>query len=455
MYYKSTPKEIYDKKALTINPAKTCQPVGAMYAAFGIHNCLPHSHGSQGCCSYHRTVLSRHFKEPAMASSSSFTEGASVFGGGANLKTAIKNIFALYDPDIIAIHTTCLSETIGDDLPTYISEAEIPEGKYVIHANTPSYVGSHVFGFANMVKGMVTYLSKNTGEKNGKYNILPGCVSPADMKEMKRIFKVMGIPYIIMPDTSGVFDAPNTGKYQMYPKGGTTIDEIKDTGNSAMTIAFGSYCSEAGAKQLEKKCKVPYKILTTPIGIDATDRLLLTLARETGKEIPEELETERGQLVDLMLDSQQYFQNKKVAIVGDPDLVIALTEFTIALGMIPKYVITGTPGDAFGREVNALLDKAGIEGSKVKADSDFFELHQWIKNEGVDLIIGNTYAKYISRAENVPHVRFGFPIMDRYGHQYFPTVGYKGSINLLVDMCNALLDKLDRECADEDLEPVR
>lgn len=455
MYYKLTPKEVYDKKALTINPAKTCQPVGAMYAALGIHNCLPHSHGSQGCCSYHRTVLSRHFKEPAMASSSSFTEGASVFGGGANVKTAIKNVFALYNPDIIAIHTTCLSETIGDDLPTYISDSEIPEGKYVIHTNTPSYVGSHVTGFSNMVRSTIEYLSKNTGKPNGKYNILPGFVDPADMKEMKRIFDEMGIPHITLPDTSGVFDAPTTGKYQMYPDGGVTIDEIKDAGNSAMTIGFGSYCSEAGAKALEKKCKVPFKILTTPIGIDATDRLVMTLARETGKEVSKELEIERGQLVDLMLDSQQYLQNKKVAIVGDPDLVIALTEYAIALGMIPKYVITGTPGEAFAKAINPMLEKAGIEGSIVKADSDYFEVHQWIKNEGVDLIIGNTYAKYISRAENIPHVRFGFPIMDRYGHQYFPTVGYKGALNLLVDITKALLDKLDRECEDEDLEPVR
>ena len=211
----ATPKEIKERKRLRINPAKTCQPVGAMYAALGIHNCLPHSHGSQGCCSYHRTVLSRHFKEPAMASTSSFTEGASVFGGGANVKTAVKNIFALYNPDIIAIHTTCLSETIGDDLPTYIREMEIPEGKIVIHANTPSYVGSHITGFSNMVKGMVEYLSKNTGEKNGKFNVIPGFVSPADMKEMKRIFKLMDIPYNMFPDTSGVLDAPNTGKFEM------------------------------------------------------------------------------------------------------------------------------------------------------------------------------------------------------------------------------------------------
>lgn len=451
----ATPKEIYDRKALTINPAKTCQPVGAMYAALGVHNCLPHSHGSQGCCSFHRTVLSRTYKEPAMASTSSFTEGASVFGGGSNVKTAVTNIWKLYDPDIIAIHTTCLSETIGDDLPTYINEMDIPEGKYVIHTNTPSYVGSHVTGFSNMVKGFINYLAKNNKTKNGKINVIPGFVSPADMREIKKIFKAMDIPFIILPDTSGVLDAPTTGKFEMYPKGGTTIADIIDTGNSDMTIALGKVASEDPAIALEKKCKVPFKTLNAPIGIDATDNFVFELAKVTGKQIPESLEEERGQLVDLMIDSYQYFNGKKVAIAGDPDLVVSLTEFVISLGMIPKYVLTGTPGEEFVRKVNAILAKAGIEGSRVKALGDLFDMHQWIKNESVDLIIGNSYCKYIAREENIPHVRFGFPILDRYGHYYCPDFGYAGGIRLVEKISNAILDKIERECSEEDFEAVR
>jgi len=124
-----TPKEVKERSALRINPCKTCQPVGAMYAALGVAKCMPHSHGSQGCCSYHRMVLSRHFKEPAVASSSSFTEGASVFGGKTNITTSVKNIFEMYNPDIIAVHTTCLSETIGDDLTSFIIDLQIPEEK--------------------------------------------------------------------------------------------------------------------------------------------------------------------------------------------------------------------------------------------------------------------------------------------------------------------------------------
>jgi len=451
-----TTKKIVERKALRINPAKTCQPIGAMYAALGVHACLPHSHGSQGCCAFHRMQLTRHFKEPIMASTSAFTEGASVFGGGSNMKTAVKNIFELYAPDIIAVHTTCLSETIGDDIKTMISQVQpdVPEGKYVIHANTPSYAGSHVTGFSSMVKAFVSYLSVNSGAKSERVNIIPGWVEPGDMKEIKRILSVMEIDNILLPDTSGVLDAPMTGTFEMYPAGGTKIEDIIDAGNSKLTIALGTYTSEAAAIELEKKCKVPMKTLGTPIGIEATDRLITELAILTHKAVPSSIEIERGQLVDLMLDSQAYFNGKKVAIYGDPDIVLGLTEFVISLGMIPKYVISGTPGDTFAKQINAVLATNEIKDAVVKGSADLFELHQWMKNEPVDLLIGNTHGKFIARAEDVPFVRVGFPILDRYAHQYFPIVGYTGAIRLIEMMSNVILDKIDRTCPEEDFELV-
>ncbi len=66
----------------------------------------------------------------------------------------------------------------------------------------------------------------------------------------------------------------------------------------------------------------------------------------------------------------------------------------------------------------------------VKSAGDMFLLHQWLKSEPVDLLMGNTYLKYIARDEDIPLVRFGFPILDRVGHSYFPTVGYRGGLRL-------------------------
>ncbi|MDR2820125.1 MAG: nitrogenase molybdenum-iron protein subunit beta [Desulfovibrio sp.] len=448
-----TPKTVSERSALRINPCKTCQPVGALYAALGVHKCMPHSHGSQGCVSYHRTLLTRHFKEPAIASSSSFTEGASVFGGGSNLRAAVKNIFDVYDPDIIAVHTTCLSETIGDDLNAYILEMTIPDGKVVVHTNTPSYAGSHVTGYANMLAGFIRYLADPGTEKNGKTAIFPGFVNPGDIRECNRLLGMLNLSVIMFPDQSGVMDAPMTNVYAMYPEGGTTIDEIRALGGCERVLALGHLTCEEPAEELKKKCKIPYTLLPLPIGVAATDAFVMAAA-EASENIPKEIEEERGRLLDLMLDANPYFHDKKVAVYGDPDTVIGLTSFALELGMTPRYVITGTPGEAFTRHVNALLEKFGVADCTVKAAADLFELHQWIKNGPVDLLIGTSYGKQIAKAEDIPLVRAGFPILDRYGHSYMPIVGYQGAIRLAEMIAGALMDRQDRDCADEDMEVV-
>ncbi len=449
-----TPKEVKERKSLRINPCKTCQPVGAMYAALGVAKCMPHSHGSQGCCSYHRMVLSRHFKEPAIASSSSFTEGASVFGGKSNITTAVKNIFEIYNPDIIAVHTTCLSETIGDDLTSFIIDLQIPEGKKVVHCNTPSYVGSHINGFFNMMMGFMNYLTGKTGMPTGKTAIFPGWVNPGDIRELKRIAKALKVNTVFFPDQSGVLDAPMNGKYEMYPEGGTPIEEIRNLGDSNGLIALGEIISVEPAELLEKKWKVPFTLLPLPVGIAYTDQYVMALQEQSKHEVPAELEAERGRLVDLMLDSAQYTTGKKVAIFGDPDVVIGLTSLALEMGMVPKYVITGTPKEDFVHKIEELFSQYATTGCVVKANADLFELHQWIKNERVDLLIGSTYGKQIARAEDIPFIRAGFPVIDRYGGPLMPIVGYAGGIRMVEQITNALLDRFDRDVVDEDFEIV-
>jgi nitrogenase molybdenum-iron protein beta chain len=453
-----TTAEIRERKALRINPAKTCQPIGAMYAALGVHGCMPHSHGSQGCCAYHRSQLTRHYKEPVVATTSSFTEGASVFGGLANLKTALDNIFSIYDPEIVAVHTTCLSEVIGDDIPMIIKKSQdggiIPEGKLVIHTNTPSFQGSHVTGFSNQCVAFVKYLAESSGETRNVINLFPGWVEPADMRELKRIAEAVGVEFIMAPDTSGVLDTALTGKYEMYPEGGTTVAELKAMGDSMLTIAMGPMASAAAGTALEKKCNVPSEVIDMPIGLRATDEFVDKLRVAGDTAVPKSIDEERGRLVDMIGDMGQYLHDKKVAIYGDPDHVESMCGFLVDLGMSPAIVVSGTPSKKWARRVEEICKPANKD-VEVRAFSDIHYLHQWIKNHPVDLLMGNSFGKYVARAEgNIPFVRFGFPIMDRVGHRAFPMVGYMGGMRIIEKITDAMFDYRDREDPDHEVELV-
>ena len=122
--------------------------------------------------------------------------------------------------------------------------------------------------------------------------------------------------------------------------------------------------------------------------------------------------------------------------------------------MVPKYVITGTPKEEFNKLAGALCEKYGVQDYTVKANADLFELHQWIKNDPVDLLLGTSYGKQIAKAEDIPFVRAGFPVLDRYVHSVLPMVGYGGAMLLVEKILNTLMDRQDRDCEDKDLEVV-
>jgi len=298
---------------------------------------------------------------------------------------------------------------------------------------------------------MVSYLSQSDGFQKDQVNVLPGFVNPGDMREIRRIVSEMGVKLILFPDTSGVLDTPLTSRYQMYPEGGATVAEIRDAGNSSLTLALGSFASNDAADLLQEKCGVTGIPLKLPIGLKATDDFIMAIKDWFGVEVPKSLEIERGQVIDTLIDTHFHYQGKTVALFGDPDHVIAMTEFLLSIDMMPVHLVTGTPGSKFEKRIKEL--PAGLPYEvNVKASGDMFLLHQWIKNEPVDLLIGNTYGKYIARDEDIPFLRWGFPILDRVGHQYFPTVGYKGGLRLLEKILGLLLDRKDRDDSETTFE---
>ena len=212
----------FARQALVINPAHACQPLGAELVAHGFEGTLPFVHGSQGCASYYRSTLNRHFREPAPAVSDAMTEDGAVFGGQNNLHEGLENAIALYKPKMMAVFTSCMPEVIGDDLTAFIKNARqkgfIPKDLPVPYANTPSFNGSHIHGYDAMLLSILQTLTegkKVEGRCTGKLNLIPGFdANTGNYREYKRILDDFGIPYTILADISETFDSPCDGTYQ-------------------------------------------------------------------------------------------------------------------------------------------------------------------------------------------------------------------------------------------------
>ncbi|MCB6178331.1 nitrogenase molybdenum-iron protein subunit beta [Rhodobacter sp. Har01] len=439
----------FAREALTINPAKACQPLGAVFVAQGYEGTMPFVHGSQGCVAYFRSHLSRHFKEPSSAVSSSMTEDAAVFGGLNNMVEGLANTKALYDPKMIAVSTTCMAEVIGDDLNSFIRQAKEKgsvEADYPVpFAHTPSFVGSHVDGYDNMQKGILTQFWEGQERVAGEgLNIIPGFDGYAvgNNRELKRMLGLMGVSATVLGDVSEVYDTPSDGEFRMYA-GGTGLDEAKAALNARATLSMQEYCSPKTLDYIAGKGQ-DVASFHYPMGVQATDELLMKISALTGKAIPASLKLERGRLVDAMADSQAYLHGKSFALFGDPDFVYAMARFLLEVGAEPKHCLATNGSKAWAEKMQALFATSPFgAGAKAWPGKDLWHLRSLMATEPVDMLIGSSYGKYLQRDLGVPLVRLTFPIFDRHHHHRFPTWGYQGGLNVLVKLLDAIFDKLD------------
>jgi len=452
----------FNRTALTINPAKACQPLGAVLCALGFEKTLPYVHGSQGCVAYFRTYFNRHFKEPVACVSDSMTEDAAVFGGQKNMFDGLENAKALYKPEMIAVSTTCMAEVIGDDLSAFISnskkEGHIAQDFPVPFAHTPSFVGSHTTGWDNMFEGLQRYFTLNEMEgkevgSNGKVNIVPGFETYlGNYRVMHRMMKEMGVDYSLLCDPTEVLDTPADGEYRMYD-GGTPVAEMKDAPNAIDTLLLQPWQSVKTRKFVKGTWNQPATDIHIPMGLEWTDDFLMKVSELTGKPIPESLAKERGRLVDMMTDSHAWLHGKKFALYGDADFAMGMTKFLFELGAEPTHVLVNHANKRFKKALDQLCAESPYgQSTQTHIGKDLWHFRSLMFTDKPDFMIGNSYGKFIQRdtlhkgkEHEVPLIRIGFPIFDRHHLHRMTTMGYEGAMYMLTTLVNAVLERLDEE----------
>jgi nitrogenase molybdenum-iron protein beta chain len=440
------------REAITVNPAKACQPLGAVMVALGFENTMPYVHGSHGCVAYFRSYFTRHFKEPTPCVSDSMTEDAAVFGGLVNMKDGLKNCAAVYKPEMIAVSTTCMAEVIGDDLYAFATAAKeedageyLPEDYPITYAHTPSFTGSHITGYDNMMHGIMSQLTEGVEVvKNEKINIIPGFETYiGSIRSVKAIAEKMGADFTMVGDHSDQWDMP-AGEYSMF-KGGTPIAEAKEIKSAKATISLQKYATVKTMKMVTKRWKHAGGT-SNPVGLKGTDEFVMKLAELTGNDVPESLKVERGRLVDAMQDSYPYMHAKKFAIWGDPDFLLGMVSFLLEMGSIPTHVLCHNAPRGWEDEMRALLDTSPrAEECNVWAGKDLWHMRSLLFTEPVDFMIGNSYGKELMRDTGTPLIYIGFPIFDRHHLHRYSISGYDGAINLLTWITNKVLDQLDED----------
>jgi nitrogenase molybdenum-iron protein NifN len=430
----------------TTNACKLCKPLGACLAFRGIEGAVPFLHGSQGCATYMRRYVISHFREPMDIASSSLGEKHAIYGGGPNLKQGLKNVMDKYGADLIGVASTCLTETIGDDMPMLVrefkQELEQHRSPEIVTVSTPSYSGTHMEGFHVAVKAVVEQLAQG-GEPTGAVNLLPGFVSPADIRYLKEVLGDFGVPGILLPDISETLDGAAQLDYDKIPAGGTPLASIKAMGASRATLEFGRtlFSQETAGRGLEERFGVAWRPLGMPIGLRETDEFFKVLEDLTGRTTPDRHAAERGRLIDAYVDGHKYIFNQRAVVFGEEDLVVGLVSFLAEIGVKPVLCASGGKS---GRLAAAVAEVTGTllpEPPVVREGVDFFEIAEEAEALAPDLLIGHSKGYHLAKRWQVPLVRVGFPIHDRFGGPRILHLGYRGAQSLLDRIVNAMIER--------------
>lgn len=436
---------------LNVNPCKMCMPMGVSTAAYGVQGCVTILHGSQGCATYIRRHMATHYNEPVDIASSALTEQGTVYGGEENLHKGIDNLVRLYNPQVICVATTCLAETIGEDVPGMLErwqEAHTNSGITFVPVASPGYGGSQYEGHFRFLRALVESVEMHAEDAlPHQLNLIVGPASPADVRYLKRLVSLFGIDAVVVPDISENLDRPRLAVYDRTPSGGTPLERIATMAGSALTLELGTFIPDEASPGnfLKEHYGVPCTHLDLPMGLRGTDALVDELAAFAGVRVPQVLVEERGRFLDAMIDSHKYNAEGRAVVFGEPDFCYAASRLCVENGIVPVTVAAGSrcPGlePALGVEVADVAKRLLVDKWDVTDAADFGDIERLAVENGANIMIGSSDGRRIEDKHGIPLVRCAFPIHDHVGGQRVRTMGYEGSLMLLDCITNALLQR--------------
>lgn len=432
-------------KALSVNPLKVSQPVGAALAFLGVHRAIPMMHGSQGCTAFGKVFFVRHFREPIPLQTTAMDQGATVMGADDSVIEGLKTISEKSKPALIGLPTTGLSETQGTDIHRLVREFRAAHPEFqdipVIPVVTPDYTGCLESGYALAVKSMIDHVTTEgcdrVGRRHKQVNVLAGSMlTPGDVEHIKDLIELFGLRPVVLPDLSDSLDGHLTDmQFSPLTVGGTPVGEIRTLGEAKATLVIGRSLQDA-ADLLKMKTGVPDYRFDGLMGLEAMDAFVAALAEISDQPVPERIDRQREQLQDAMVDTHFMLGFARFAIAADPDLLYSLSCLVTDMG--------GEVTAAVASSKSPLLES--LPAPRVKL-GDLEDLEQAIRQHGADAILCNSHAADTARRLDLPLVRAGFPQYDLIGGYQRLWVGYRGSRQTLFDLANVLLSHGHHEMA--------
>ena len=445
-------------KPLSVSPLKSSQPLGASLAILGLNRAIPLLHGAQGCTAFAKVFLVRHFREPIPLQTSALDPISSIMGADDSLLAGLRTVCEKHHPAAVGLLTTGLTEAQGADIHRVLREfrERCPEFQAVriVPVNTPDFSGCLESGFAAAVTAMIAEwvpsanhpdalghpsLTK-AGKKPGQarqINVLCGSsLTPGDLEALRELIERFGLHPVLLPDLADSLDGHlDAEDYHPLTTGGTPLAAFTTLGDAAATLVIGASLDRA-ADLLHERTGVPTHRFPHLFGLEATDRLVMTLAGIADQSVPATVARQRAQLQDAMLDTHFLLGRARIAIAADPDLLHGFSQLLAEMGAEVVVAVTSA--------TTPTLAQLPLKQVQI---GDLDDLETLARERDAELVIGSSHALDAANRLAAPLLRAGYPLHDQFGGYQRAWIGYRGARQALFDLANALLSHAEHAVA--------
>ncbi|KJE22622.1 Nitrogenase component 1 type Oxidoreductase [Frankia torreyi] len=498
---------ITGERRAAIDPLKFSQPLGAALVFLGLADSLPIMHGSQGCASFAKALLTRHFNEPIPLQTTAISEVTAVMGSGEAMVATLDAIRKKQRPAIIGLLTTGVTEVSGEDiggqLRTYLAtwaDADADTAPLIIGVSTPDFLGGLSDGWSAALEALIravvpapmtaeagsdaptaliaasappaatlpaappaaassaatmlagaaraipaaapvtttvpaSPLSRRAGttdEDVADRNLVAVLAGPAltaaDLDEVAGLVRAFGLDPVLVPDLSASVDGHLAPAWQPTTTGGAGLAELRSLRRAGAVLVAGATAAPAG-ELLAARTGARLLHHRHLSGLTETDALVAELMAHTGRTAPEQVRRARARLADGLLDAHFVLGGVRVAIAGEPETLLAAGSLLRDVGAEIVTAVSPTPAPA-------LADAPWAE----VVIGDLTEFAERAQAAGAELVLGSSHARGIAERIGAAFLPIGFPIFDRLGTALAGTAGYAGSLRLLLDAANRVLD---------------
>lgn len=380
--------------------------------------------------------------------SSNIQERDVVFGGDERLREQVESTIKVMDGKIFAVLSGCVTEVIGDDINTVVSDFR-SKGVPIIGAETAGFKGNSYVGYDLALQAIFRqFVETGTAKERKKVNLW-GIVPSSDpfwrgnIEGVRHLLESMGLI------VNSFFTSEDT------------IENIRAAGTASLNLVVSHVYGIQAAKLFEEKHGTPYISLPLPIGPTASESFL----RNVGKSmrLPE-----RTINAAIAIEKQTYYHflepltdffndidlQRYAVVVGDANYAAALTKFLADdLGWLPELTICTDPlRDDEKERISAQLDvlESNYSTSLVfESDaSRVFEhfqkrwpaksVEKYANTFSPAFVIGSSLEREFAQTIGVPHLSISFPVSNRAVLDRGYT-GFRGGLRLIEDIIGVII----------------